>query len=237
MTIVGIASMVQRAHLLEQTVASLRPQVDVVRIYLNDYQQVPSFLNRDEGLLAKDAAGDIGASGKFFWFDKLDHDYYFTADDDLLYAPNYVEKMIHEFDARRQKAVIGVHGFVFSEPIESYITSRKEKYKSISAQSAPHPVHVIGTGTALLNQNTIKLSLDDFPHKHMADLQLAIIAQKQRVPMVVIPREENWVSELQPAIPEHGFSIWKATKAEGGYAKAKFANQSIKKWQLFPDPA
>lgn len=236
MIIAAMATMPQRLHLLEKAISSIRPQVDVVRVYLNSFDEVPSFLKPEEGFLAKNFLGDIGDAGKFFWFDKGGFDYYLTADDDILYPPDYVMRLVEEFEARHQKAIVGVHGFVFSEPIESYVTSRAEKYKCTYGLASARSVHIIGTATAILNRTTIKLSLKDFPRHNMADLQLAIIAQKQQVPMVVISRDENWIQELQDAAPKHGFSIWKEAKKDGGRMLADVANKAVRHWQLFPDP-
>jgi len=236
MIIAAMATMPERLDILEKTVASLRPQVDVIRVYLNNFNEVPPFLNPEEGLLSQKASGDIGDAGKFFWFDKGGFHYYLTADDDILYPADYVNRLIEEFEARHGKAIIGVHGFVFSEPIKSYITSRAEKYKCTYRLDQARPVHIIGTATAIFNPTTIKLSLKDFPRHNMADLQLAIAAQKQQIPMIVIPRKENWIKELQDATPEHGSSIWKEAKKDNGRTLAQVANQAISHWQLFPDP-
>jgi hypothetical protein len=235
-TVVAIATMPERVQLLERAVASLRPQVDALKIYLNNFSKVPSFLSSEEVILSKNALGDLGDKGKFYWLNQNAADYYLTADDDIFYPPDYVERLVQEFEARHKKAIVGVHGFVFSMPIQSYSDSRSEKYKGTYKLASAKPVHVIGTATAILSAQTIKLSLNDFPKRNMADLQLAIAAQKQQVPMVVIPREENWIKELQDAAPEKGFSIWKETLQDKGRRLGAVADQEISHWQTFPDP-
>lgn len=236
MTIAAMATIPERLHLLGKVISSLRSQVDVIRVYLNNFEKIPTFIASEEALLSREALGDIGDGGKFFWFDKGEYDYYLTVDDDLLYPENYAATLICEFEKRRRRAVVGVHGFVFSEPIKSYVASRSEKYKHTQALDTARPVHVIGTGTAILNPKTIRLSLKDFPKRNMADLQLAIAAQKQRVPMIVIARDENWLPELQDAAPENGNSIWKETKKDNGRTLAHLANSAVTKWRIFPDP-
>lgn len=236
MTIAAMATMPERLHLLEKVISSLRSQVDVIRVYLNNFEKIPTFLSNEEALLSKDALGDIGDAGKFFWFDKEDYDHYLTVDDDLLYPENYAETLIREFEKRQRKAIVGVHGFVFSEPITSYVKSRSEKYVGTRALDVACPVHVIGTGTAILSSQTIQLSLRDFSVRNMADLQLAIAAQKQKVPMIVVARDKNWISELQDAAPRNGYSIWKETKKDNGRIQARVANSKVDSWQVFPDP-
>ena len=58
MIIAAMATMPERLDILEKTVASLRPQVDVIRVYLNNFNEVPPFLNPEEGLLSQKASGD-----------------------------------------------------------------------------------------------------------------------------------------------------------------------------------
>ncbi len=237
MIFLAIASIPERIALLQKVVTALRPQVDTLRVYLNNFESIPDFLFPHEGLLATQAMGDIGAEGKFYWFDKETYDYYLTADDDLLYPSNYVETLIKEFEARHRKAIIGVHGFVFDTPIESYNQSRKERYKCTRKLSKPQPVHVLGTATTIFHPETIQLSMSNFPRRNMVDLQLAITAQQQQVPLVVIPREANWIQELEdPSNPVSGSSIWKSVKNDNGKTKADIARTEISEWKLFPDP-
>lgn len=236
MIIAAMASMPERVDVLREVVLSIRPQVDALRVYLNNFETAPDFLNPGEATLSSNASGDLGDAGKFYWFDKEPHTHYLTVDDDMFYPPNYVEILKSEFDSRNKKAVVGVHGFVFSEPIESYVSSRKEKYKGTRALDTAQPVHVIGTATAILSKETIQLQLSDFSKKNMADLQLAIAAQNQNVPMVVISRPADWIQELIPSEPEYGTSIWKETKQDGGRKVAAIARKKVINWKLLKDP-
>jgi len=132
MIIAGIATMPDRLPYLEEVVGTIRPQVDVLRVYLNNFETVPSFLSSEEGCLSKNANGDLGDAGKFYWLDdkeKHDYSHYLTIDDDLGYPSNYVSTLVNEFDARDGQAVVGVHGSEFTDPIEDFVTSRKERYR------------------------------------------------------------------------------------------------------------
>lgn len=240
MIVAGMATMPDRLPYLEEAVAALRPQVDVLRIYLNNFVSVPDFLDPEEACLSDDAAGDLGAEGKFFWVDDHeghDYDHYLTVDDDIGYPPDYVETLVKESERRNRQAIIGVHGSTFSFPIESFVTSRAERYRFHEALTEARQVHILGTATTLISRNTIELGLEeDFPMRNASDLQLAIAAQNQRVPMIAIPRQAGWMTEMRPWTAE-GFSIWKSTKAEGhSQAKTALAQTAIAEWQLFDDP-
>jgi hypothetical protein len=86
-------------------------------------------------------------------------------------------------------------------------------------------------------RNAIRLHLEqDFPLRNASDLQLAIAAQKQQIPMIAIPRPNQWITERRPWTAE-GFSIWKSTKAEGhSQAKTALAKVAVETWRLYPDP-
>ncbi len=239
MIIAGMASMPDRLPFLKESVEAIRPQVDVLRVYLNNFTEIPDFLTPEEGRLSYDASGDLGAEGKFYWLNDPeghDYDHYLTVDDDIGYPADYVPVLMDEFESRDEKAIVGVHGSEFSLPIEDFVTSRKERYRFYEGLDTARRVHILGTATTLMSRQTIDLSLADFPMRNASDLQLAIAAQNQRVPMIAIPRPANWLTEMRPWTAE-GFSIWKSTKAEGhSKAKTELAKVAISQWELFEDP-
>lgn len=239
MIVAAMATMPERLPYLECVVKSLRPQVDAVRVYLNNFEKIPSFLSNDEGILSSDAIGDLGDSGKFYWLNGragLDHSHYLTVDDDLGYPANYVSTLVEEFDARNGSAIVGIHGSTFKPTIENFVKSRDERFRFYEKLDRARSVHLLGTATTLLSRTTIALSLDDFRMRNAADLQLAIVAQKQRVPMVALARPENWITEERPWTAE-GFSIWKTVKQPGNSEpQTLLARAAVKNWQLFEDP-
>jgi len=240
MIVAGIASMPERINYLEKTVEALRPQVDVLRVYLNNFESVPGFLKPGEGVLSSEAEGDLGDSGKFYWFDRrdeLNHDYYLTMDDDLGYPSNYVAALIEEFEARNGQAIIGVHGSTFLPRVSDFVDSRDQIYRFDAELKKSRSVHLLGTATTILSHRTIDRSLKDLSSlRNAADLHLGIAAQKQEIPMVVIARPANWITEERPW-NEKGFSIWKSTKAPGNHnAQTELAINAVDTWQLFNDP-
>lgn len=239
MIIAAMATMPERLPYLEGVVNTLRPQVDALRVYLNNFEAMPTFLSEDEGCLSSEADGDLGDSGKFYWLngkDGLHCSHYLTVDDDLGYPANYVATLVEEFDARDGKAVVGVHGSTFSQPIKDFVTSREGRYRFYEELDRARSVHLLGTATTLLSQKTLHLSLDDFKVRNAADLQLAIAAQKQRVPMVALSRPENWITEERPWTAE-GYSIWKTMKEPGrSTPQTRLASIAIENWECFEDP-
>lgn len=239
MIVAAMATMPERLPYLENVVETLRPQVDALRVYLNNFQEIPAFLSQEEAQLSGDAIGDLGDSGKFYWFDEkqgLDHTHYLTVDDDLGYPANYVDAMVEEFDARDGEAIVGVHGSTFTPTIEDFVTSREERFRFYEQLNRDRTVHILGTATTLLSRQTIDLSITDFKLRNAADLQLAIASQKQRVPMVALARPDNWITEERPWTAE-GFSIWKTTKEAGNSVpQTQLAKTAVSNWELHEDP-
>ncbi|HEU4913791.1 MAG TPA: hypothetical protein VFT16_00085 [Candidatus Saccharimonadales bacterium] len=241
MIVAGMATMPDRLPYLEEVVETMRPQVDALRVYLNNFVEVPGFLRPEEAILSSDARGDLGAEGKLYWMDGKDgledYTHYLTIDDDLGYPDDYVSTLAKEFDARGGKAIVGVHGSTFLHPVENFVESRDERFRFYEALNRARQVHLLGTATTMWSRDTIELDLDkDFPIRNASDLQLAVAAQKQQVPMIAIARPEQWVTEKRPWT-NAGFSIWKSTKAEGhSQVKTQLAKTAVARWVLYPDP-
>lgn len=240
MIVAAVATMPERLLYLENVVRTIRPQVDILRVYLNNFVERPAFLTEEEGRLSHEAAGDLGDLGKLYWLDGKEgtgHSHYMTLDDDIGYPADYAARMVSEFDARGGKAIVGVHGSEFDDPIVDFVTSRKDRFRFYQGLDTPRRAHILGTATTLLSRATIQLDISkDFPLRNAADLQLAVAAQKQRVPLVAVPRPEGWLTELRPWT-EEGFSIWKQTKEDGqSKPQTYLAQTAIEQWQLYPDP-
>ena len=104
---VNIATQPSRVEQLKKTVESLYNQVDVIRIYCNNFKEMP-----DLGLYDKIhyiGGSDLTDNGKFYPLKNISQDeYYLTCDDDIIYPPDYVEEMIKLIDFH--ECIITYHG-------------------------------------------------------------------------------------------------------------------------------
>lgn len=50
--VAAMATMPERLPHLENAVEALRPQVDVLRVYLNNFVEIPKFLSEEEAVLS-----------------------------------------------------------------------------------------------------------------------------------------------------------------------------------------
>lgn len=189
---VSLASIPSRVDLLRQTVNSLLPQVDRLNVYLNGYETVPEFLRQSRITVARSQeTGDVGDAGKFYWVGEC-LGYYLTADDDIVYPPNYVQTLVDAIEDRGRMAVLGFHGNVLPADFTSFYKDRVN-YRFGRVVEADVPVHVLGTGVCGFHRSTLELAYADFKAPNMADVWLMKRAREQGVPLVVLAHEAGWI--------------------------------------------
>ena len=97
----GMATIKVREESLYESLDSLYNQLDLIHVYLNDYetisermQQKASEYKNVKFHLASDHAGDLGADAKFYFIDDYKDELFYSLDDDLIYPENYTK--IHQ---------------------------------------------------------------------------------------------------------------------------------------------
>jgi hypothetical protein len=194
----SLASIPERRETLEQVTASLLPQVDRLNVYLNNYPEVPSFLDHEKiRVIRSQDEGDIRDNGKFYFLDAAPRGYYFAVDDDIAYPPDYVQELILKLDQYDHRLIAGVHGVVFPNPIERFYKDRTV-FSFKHARERDTFVNLLGTATVAFHTDTLELSLADFKAPGMADLWLALAAKRQKIPMISIQREQGWMKDIEP---------------------------------------
>ncbi len=193
----SVASIPERENALRQTVNSILPQVDKLYVYLNNYSSVPSFLNHRKIIYARSQDhGDLGDAGKFFCCEKITG-YHATIDDDLRYCNDYIQLLKDKIDQYDRKCVVGCLGSWFiEEPIKSYFRSQKGVHTFSSFVKEDKFVNRLGTGCLMYHADTIKPKRIDFKNGFMADVWFAVLAKKQKVPMLVTARNKQLLFPL-----------------------------------------
>lgn len=187
--------MPSRLPQLEQMVPSVLSQVDRLNVYLNNWDEVPEILQHPKIVVARSQEhGDRKGAAKWFWTDTV-QGYHLMCDDDIIYPPDYVEKMVEAVDRHGRQAIIGVLGKRFREPLTSY-------YKSVAhygvRMTLPCDVrcHLIGTGTIAYHSPTVQLRSDISPIPNMEDLWLARFAKENNIRVHAVARQANWLVPL-----------------------------------------
>lgn len=192
--VAGVASMALREKGLEQVIACIAPQVDELYVYLNDYEEAPSFLRRPNIRICQ-FEGDLGDRGKFKQVDESEG-YYFSLDDDIFYPPYYVEHCIDGIERYGRKAAVGWHGSVLKFPFENYYSAESRRVFAFgSGRPDDTGVHILGTGCAAFHTSTIRVRFNDFKKPNMADVYFALLGQAQKVPFIVL---KHFAKEARP---------------------------------------
>ena len=144
-----MATIPNRIQQLEIVVNCILPQVDQLNVYLNNFEEVPWFLNNPKiSVVRSQDHGDRGDAGKFYWSDKV-RGYYFTIDDDIAYPPDYVDKLKAGLDRRGKKCAVGIHGEMYGNEIRHWTKDRTKTHHFHYRLERDTPVCVLGTGCAL----------------------------------------------------------------------------------------
>jgi hypothetical protein len=187
---VSIASIPNRSHILPRTVESLLSQVDVVRVYLNGYTDVPDCLRHERIVVARSQDhGDLGAAGKFFWCEEASG-YELHCDDDFIYPKDHAARLVEAIERYGRKAAVSLHGSVIVSPVLSYFRSRV-LYHWNQEQEHDVPVHVLGTGVLGYHSSTISICRRDFREPNMADIGFGSVCAVQGVFRVVLAHRKG----------------------------------------------
>ncbi|WP_376695207.1 glycosyltransferase [Wenzhouxiangella sp. EGI_FJ10305] len=226
----SLASIPERVSCLERTVRSLYDQVDVVRVFLNEYPDVPDFLKNDPKIQVARSQifGDQGDSGKFFWSDSTEPGVQLICDDDLEYPPDYAERMTESLKRYDWQCVVGVHSALLRQPITDYYHQNQRRvWHFRNGLSADRFCHVLGTGTVAYHSEHVRISRHDFAYRNMADIWLARIAANRDIGLVGCARPHNWLRQLDTdghSIYEHSTGAIEACTNTGEIQTAILKN-------------
>ena len=186
-----LASIPERIETLEKTVKSLRPHVNTVYVALNGYKDVPGFLLGDKNIISILMDNVLGDAGKFYDIEKR-KGYILTCDDDIIYPPEYVSYMVNKVD--EYQCIVSLLGRVYgTRPIKSFRKGYTENYRCLGDVSEDVVVDLGGTGAMAFHTDHVKVTMDDFPKKNMADIWMAKLAHEQGVKIMAVKHRPKFV--------------------------------------------
>ena len=196
--IASMATIPARRVMLEDCVASLLLQCDLVRVFLNGYPDVPDYLNhpRVEVRRSQDW-DDKGDAGKFAWVEQTEPaGYRIIVDDDLVFPPDFAERMSGFVHARNDTAIYAMHGVLLKQPVVNYYEPESRSvFHFQNALKHERTCHVLGTNALCYHSKAVRMSWADFMFRNMADIFLAQYAQRHALPMVTPARAPYWVRQ------------------------------------------
>lgn len=193
----NMATMPQRINTAVDTINSIYYQADIIRLYLNNFKEVPKEFIRDKIEIYQ--GDDLRSSGKLFWSLNKD-EYYFCIDDDLIYPPTYAEDMLNKLKEYNDKAIISLHGKILTPtPINSYFNNIQQAEHCLGTTLNDIKVHIIGNGVSLFNTNILKINYKTFKYNYMDDIMVSLDAQKQKIPAIVMTHNDKYLIYNKPS--------------------------------------
>lgn len=181
----GLATIARRRDSLRDTIASLLPQVDRLHVHCNDYEPDTSMRHPK---IRFTSGVDLGDAGKFMGYENKP---FATCDDDLIYPPDYITRLVGGWQ-RHPGAAVSFHGATMRPGWKRYFRDRSG-YACLGAVNQDVKVHVIGTGVALIPGGFDKQAIFDAP-RNMADIHIACQAMRFGVQTWVLAHPANWIT-------------------------------------------
>lgn len=211
MIIANLATYPARAHILEQAVTRLAPQVETLNVVLNEHDEIPAWMAKFENLNPVLPEEDFKDIGKFVPQAPV-NSIVILVDDDLIYPADYVSRMVDGAMAagifEGKGAIGGLHGThyrkilsrVSAKDLAKVLLRRNFRVGAFRKtwcfwKALNHPVRVdqIGTGTAILPARLMPNLEVMQSGKRYADVKLAQWAHQNEIPIVALPRPEGWL--------------------------------------------
>lgn len=209
-TLAALATIPRRLGLLQQSLESLRPQVDRLCVYLNGHHEVPQCVldMADEYVLDKK---NSGAECKLHWSERHDG-IYLSVDDDFRYPPDYVNTMVAAVERWKGRALVTAHGRVYVPNPRNVHDVRPGSVGLVQKRiDNGRWINHGGSGVMAWDARRVRVP-SSFPERNIVDMQLAVWAQKNRVPMWLIPHQGHWLKSSAMLDP-HG--LFRSSQAEG----------------------
>lgn len=197
----NMATQPERIATAIRTIQSVYDQADVIRLYLNNFIDVPREFMSEK--IEIHIGEDLRSSGKCFWSLNKD-EYYFTIDDDLIYPPTYADDMIKKLNTYDDDIVLSLHGKVLRPKHQgkyypSYFGWLDKNLHCLKEVPQDTMVHIIGNGCAVWNTNNIRIDYKDFDYNYMDDITVSLQAQQQGKQRLVMAHKEGYLIYNPPA--------------------------------------
>jgi len=187
----NMATMPERLSGAIKTIESIYDQADIIRLYLNKFDEVPNEFKRDK--IITHIGDDLRSTGKLFWSLKKD-EYYFCIDDDLIYPPTYSIDMIKKLNEYNDEIIVSLHGKVLKTGKKnSYFRDLELGLHCLRDVYEDTWVHVIGNGVSAFNTNKIVIDYKKFKYNYMDDIMVSLEVQKQSKGALVMAHKSNYL--------------------------------------------
>lgn len=192
----NMATIPQRIKTAKTVIESIYDQVDLVRLYLNNFEEIPQEFMDDK--IKIDSGDDLCSSGKVYWA-KIPNQYYFCIDDDILYPSNYVSHTLERLKYYNEDVIVSYHGRSFprDKKIENYFKDHIEHVHFKDDSPYDVEVDVMGNGVSCWNTNNIKIDINKFTYLYMDDILVSKQAHEQNKKRITLAHKVGFLKKLE----------------------------------------
>jgi len=187
-TTINIATMPSRIDQLGATLESLKGQADEIRIYLNGFDYVPTFIKKHTYF----QGDDLTDNGKFYGLSIIEQDeIYICLDDDIIYPPTLVRDMKQGIE--KYGTIVTYHGRILVDKDVSYYRGH-EFFHCANTVEGAYYIDVSGTGVTAFDTRYFKpTEIYNSPDQCMSDIVFGLEAKKQGKKIVILPHEAGFI--------------------------------------------
>ncbi len=189
-----------RLRPLRQAVESLWRQVDTLHVFLDGFEAIPDFLDRENIFLTRSQDfGDLGECGKYYWTDDLTG-YHLICSDQLVYPGHYAETMKARIEDYGRKSVIGAGGYRLNDPFVSFSESATTLPET---ENLPDDIAIplVNDLALAYHSSTLRVSRHYFYQPAFSALWFSILALEQKVPLICCRHKAGWLARTGSPVP------------------------------------
>lgn len=192
----NMATIPSRLKTAPKAIESIYDQVDVIRLYLNQFETVPEEF-KDPKIQIKQGI-NLKSSGKLYW-SLLPNQYYFCVDDDILYPKDYVNNSIEKLKEYHEDVIISYHGRIYDKGkmVKNYFSDFSKYFHFLKVNESDIEVNIIGNGVSCWNTNNIKIDYNKFEYHYMDDILVSAQAHSQGKKRIVVAHDKNYFKQLE----------------------------------------
>lgn len=219
-----MATLPDRIGTLKKSLDSLIDQVDTVQIVVNGfsrwmlYESFNPFMPlvewtkyRGKPLQVVEHDNSLQDGSRFINADRKPG-YCFVCDDDILYPPDFVEKMIATYDVSPDITFLAPMGKILKpRPLTSYYKGWAKNYKTFEEVKELTRVDIPGCCGILWHTDRVKVNQTDMNVPN-SDVCIGVLAKHRGLGCYVIPHAADWLKDLMVELPKGTMDIYNRYK-------------------------
>lgn len=215
-----IVNIPEREESLKFILNKLINQVHEIRIVFNDYESIPEWTNSYDKLRCYYNKELLTSNSIWIAMEDISDGFIFTCDDDIDYPDDYIETMINKSKFYDNKCIITMYAEVANRPPTTYsyleletnrIRRTLKAYLCFDDENNQDLfVDIAGVGCSMFHSSILSPKLEDFPDIYCRDLWFAVLAAKNKIPIVRIASPKNWLKKIENVQTRNVHEIWRS---------------------------